>query len=89
MANRTKITRKKGVDLFKYEERIGGANVIFGEEDDSVFLGAFTLDALGLSTWPVTAGNKAATDGTGLFNLKTCGGGGMDKLGLSVPCDWY
>jgi clan AA aspartic protease len=48
LANGTKIVRKKGIALFKYGERIGGADVIFGEEGDSVLLGAFTLEALGL-----------------------------------------
>jgi len=29
--------------LFKYAGKIGGADVIFGEADDSTLLGAFTL----------------------------------------------
>jgi clan AA aspartic protease len=53
LANGTKITRKKGVALFKYGERIGGADVIFGEEGDSILLGAFTLEALGLVLDPL------------------------------------
>lgn len=53
LADGTKITRKKGVALFKYGDRIGGADVIFGEEGDSVLLGAFTLEALGLSLDPL------------------------------------
>lgn len=53
LANGTKITRKKGIALFRYGERIGGADVIFGEEGDSVLLGAFTLEALGLSLDPL------------------------------------
>lgn len=53
LADGTKIVRKKGVALFKYGERMGGADVIFGEEGDSVLLGAFTLEALGLSLDPL------------------------------------
>jgi predicted aspartyl protease len=51
--NGEKVIRKKGVALFKYGERIGGADVIFDEEGDSVLLGAFTLEALGLSLDPL------------------------------------
>ena len=43
----------EGVALFKYGERVGGADVIFGEEGDSVLLGAFTLEALGLALDPL------------------------------------
>ena len=53
LADGSKIVRKKGIALFKYGERIGGADVIFGEEGDCVLLGAFTLEALGLSLDPL------------------------------------
>jgi predicted aspartyl protease len=53
LADGTRIVRKKGVALFKYESRVGGADVIFGEAGDSVLLGAFTLEALGLSLDPL------------------------------------
>ena len=53
LANGTTIRRKKGIALFKHDERIGGADVIFGEEGDSVLLGAFTLEALGLALDPL------------------------------------
>ncbi len=53
LADGTKIVRKKGIALFKYGERIGGADVIFGEEGDSILLGTFTLEALGLSLDPL------------------------------------
>jgi clan AA aspartic protease len=53
LADGSKITRQKGIALFKYGERIGGADVIFGEAGDSVLLGAFTLEALGLSLDPL------------------------------------
>lgn len=53
LADGTKIVRKKGIALFKYGDRIGGSDVIFGEEGDSRLLGAFTLEALGLSLDPI------------------------------------
>lgn len=53
LANGEKISRRKGVAVFKYGDRIGGADVVFGEEGDSVLLGAFTLEALGLSLDPL------------------------------------
>ena len=49
----TQISRQKGVAVFKYGDRIGGADVIFGEEGDYSLLGAFTLEALGLSLDPL------------------------------------
>jgi predicted aspartyl protease len=53
LANGSKVVRKKGIALFKYGKRAGGADVIFGEEGDSVLLGALTLEALGLSLDPL------------------------------------
>ena len=53
LADGTKIVRRKGVALFRYEERVGGADVIFGEESDSNLLGATTLESLGLSLDPL------------------------------------
>ncbi|HMG75871.1 MAG TPA: aspartyl protease family protein [Pyrinomonadaceae bacterium] len=53
LADGSKIVRKKGIALFRYGERVGGADVIFGEEGDSTLLGAFTLEALGLSLDPL------------------------------------
>jgi len=53
LADGTKIVRKKGIALFKYGDRAGGADVIFGQEGDSLLLGAFTLEALGLSLDPL------------------------------------
>ncbi len=52
LADGSKVARKKGIALFKYGDQIGGADVIFGEEGDSVLLGAFTLEALGLALDP-------------------------------------
>ena len=53
LADGTKIVRKKGIALFRLGDRVGGADVIFGEDGDSVLLGAFTLEALGLSLDPL------------------------------------
>ena len=53
LANGSKIARKKGGAVFRYGERVGAADVIFGEEGDSTLLGAFTLEALGLSLDPL------------------------------------
>lgn len=53
LADGTKISRKKGGAMFKYGDRIGVADVIFGEEGDFNLLGAFTLEALGLSLDPL------------------------------------
>jgi len=41
-ADGTEIVRKKGIALFKYNDRIGGADLIIGEGEDHVLLGAFT-----------------------------------------------
>ena len=53
LADGTQIRRQKGFAVFKYGDRIGGADVIFGEEGDYSLLGAFTLEALGLSLDPL------------------------------------
>ncbi len=53
LADGSKITRRKGVAIFRHEERIGGSDVIFGEVGDSVLLGAFTLESLGLALDPL------------------------------------
>jgi predicted aspartyl protease len=53
LADGSKIARKKGGAVFKYQDRIGVADVIFGEEGDGQLLGAFTLEALGLMLDPL------------------------------------
>ncbi len=53
LANGQKIVRKKGVALFRFGERVGGADVVFGEEGDATLLGTFTLEALGLVLDPL------------------------------------
>ena len=49
LANGDRATRNKGGALFRYEGRVGVADVIFGEERDSNLLGATTLESLGLT----------------------------------------
>ncbi len=53
LADGSRITRKKGIALFRYGERVGGADVIFGEKGDSLLLGSATLEALGLALDPL------------------------------------
>ena len=53
LANGDRMVRQKGYALFKYGERIGVSDVIFGEERDSLLLGAFTLESLGLALDPL------------------------------------
>jgi hypothetical protein len=47
------MARRKGVAVVHCGDRVRGADVIFGEEGDSQLLGAFTLEALGLSLDPL------------------------------------
>jgi len=53
LADGTQIVRNKGVALFRYGRRVGGADVIFGERGDSTLLGVLTLEALGLGLDPL------------------------------------
>lgn len=53
LADGSTIRRKKGVALFRYGDRFGGADVIFGESGDSALIGATTLKALGLAFNPL------------------------------------
>ena len=53
LADGSKVVRKKGIAFFRYGERAGGADVIFGEEGDHTLLGALTLEALGLALDPL------------------------------------
>jgi predicted aspartyl protease len=53
LADGRKISRRRGGALFRYQDRVGGADVIFGEPDDCNLLGAFTLTALGLALDPL------------------------------------
>lgn len=53
LADGSRIVRRKGGAMFKYHDRVGVADVIFGEEGDSQLLGAFTLESLGLALDPL------------------------------------
>ena len=53
LADGSRITRKRGVALFRYGKRVGGADVIFGEPGDSLLLGATTLESMGLALDPL------------------------------------
>jgi len=53
LADGTRVSRDKGIALFRYGDRVGGADVIFGESGDSTLLGAMTLEALGLGLDPL------------------------------------
>ncbi len=53
LADGSRITRKRGGALFRYGDRVGVADVIFGEPGDSMLLGATTLESLGLALDPL------------------------------------
>src|SRR5436190_1310883 len=53
LADGSAISRRKGGAVFRYGDRVGVADVIFGEEGDHLLLGAFTLEALGLALDPL------------------------------------
>ena len=53
LANGCRVVRKKGGALYRYGQRVGVADVIFGEPEDSVLLGALTLESLGLALDPL------------------------------------
>lgn len=53
LANGAKIVRNKGIAFFRYQQRVGGADVVFGEPEDCTLLGAFTLEALGFALDPL------------------------------------
>src|SRR2546426_10147000 len=45
LADGSKINRRKGTAFFRYEDHVGGADVIFGEPGDSNLLGGCPLEA--------------------------------------------
>ena len=53
LADGSKVVRQKGVALFRYGNRVGGADVVFGQKGDSTLLGVLTLEALGLVLDPL------------------------------------
>ena len=53
LANGAKVRRRRGIALFRLGDRVGGGDVIFGEEGDSVLLGVLTLESLGFVLDPI------------------------------------
>jgi clan AA aspartic protease len=53
LADGSKIERRKGGAVFRYGERVGTADVIFGEAGDASLLGVTTLEAMGLALDPL------------------------------------
>ncbi len=53
LADGSKVTRKKGWAMFRYQDRVGVADVIFGEEGDSTLLGASALESMELGLDPL------------------------------------
>lgn len=53
LADGSKITRRIGDVLFRFDGRRGASPVIFGQADDSVLLGSVSLEALGLMIDPL------------------------------------
>ena len=53
LANGDKNVRRKGVAVFKYKDRIGGSDVVFGEPGDENLLGVLTLESLGFALDPL------------------------------------
>ncbi len=53
LADGSTIKRSKGAALFQYQDKIGGADVIFGEEGDHALIGSLTLASFGLALDPL------------------------------------
>lgn len=53
LANGQRIRRKRGGAVFRYGDRVGVADVVFGEAGDAALLGATTLESLGLGLDPL------------------------------------
>ena len=50
----TRVRRRRGVAACRLEERMGAADVLFGEEGDLPLIGSLTLGSLGLGLNPLT-----------------------------------
>jgi predicted aspartyl protease len=61
LADGSTIVRWKGGALFKFQEYVGFADVIFGEKGDATLLGALSLEALGLALDPIKRELKPMT----------------------------
>ncbi len=55
LSNGQVIRRRTGAALYKYQDRVSGTPVVFGEDGDSPLLGMHTLTALGLGSIPSAA----------------------------------
>lgn len=53
LADGSEIFRKRGSAVFRYKDRVGTADVIFGEHGDYTLLGVLTLEAMGLALDPL------------------------------------
>jgi len=53
LTNGEKIVRRKGAAFFKHGDRVGVADIVFGQKGDSTLLGALTLESLGLVLDPL------------------------------------
>lgn len=53
LANGDTIIRRKGGALFKYKDRLGTSDVLFGEPGDENLLGVLTLESLGFVLDPL------------------------------------
>ncbi len=53
LADGTRITRRLGDAIFRFDGQQGASPVIFGEEGDSSLLGTVSLEALGLMLDPL------------------------------------
>ncbi len=49
-----RITRRKGPALFRYGEKLGTSDVVFGEPEDAALLGVLPLESLGLALNPLS-----------------------------------
>ena len=47
------IKRKVGSAFYEFQGKMGAAPVLFGEKNDDLLLGAFTLEAIGLTLDPL------------------------------------
>jgi hypothetical protein len=55
----SRVMRRKGIALFRYGRKLGGADVIFAEPGDKAMLGSVALGAVGLCFDPLTRDLKA------------------------------
>ena len=53
LADSSRIVRRLGIAVFRYQGRVGGATVIFGEPGDMTLMGVTTLESMGLQLDPL------------------------------------